>query len=427
MIKKLLIIFSFILLFTFSMSSMSFVEAGELVNSNANGEIFLENLPGLDIIDSNSFDSNSGEQLKFYINWIIRTSVILGSMLAVGFIIFGGITYMTTDSFSGKSEGKEHLTNAIGGLIFLIGGYLIFIQINPNILNIDFSTASGRVEIVAQQMSINLEDIGGDSRGYCEKQNMDKAVGPINDKGRCNDMRNSISLAGSNNMTQCIQDNGKWWSCREKDTPVDAVTKCQGLSSGSTPSAFFQDQEDCSHGQRVDDLQVSGCFHGQNFSQWHYCKRDETSNEVSVRLEEERLEQIRLNLRNNKYNKYSTVASLEDYTQLKNRLKNGFWVQYIQLDNGLEVWTKPKQINPNEWEDSANSQTQEQIRLEEERKQYLRRKSVLQSTGYGKRSTLPKTSFDNGNFNTLIENLQKSGYILEFLFKDNLVEIWGKK
>jgi len=87
-------------------------------------------------------------------------------MLAVGFIIFGGITYMTTDSFSGKSEGKEHLTNALGGLIFLIGGYLIFIQINPNILNIDFSTASGRVEIIAQQMEISLESL--DNADNCE-------------------------------------------------------------------------------------------------------------------------------------------------------------------------------------------------------------------------------------------------------------------
>jgi hypothetical protein len=75
-------------------------------------------------------------------------------ILAVGFIIFGGITYMTTDSFSGKQEGREHLTNAVGGLIFLIGGYLIFIQINPNILNVNFNTADGRVEAVAGQVDV---------------------------------------------------------------------------------------------------------------------------------------------------------------------------------------------------------------------------------------------------------------------------------
>jgi hypothetical protein len=93
-------------------------------------------------------------------------------MLAVGFIIFGGITYMTTDSFSGKTEGKEHLTNAIGGLIFLIGGYLIFLQINPNILNIDFSTASGMVDIEASDIGIfkyNDPDSGNDYSNIRDK------------------------------------------------------------------------------------------------------------------------------------------------------------------------------------------------------------------------------------------------------------------
>jgi hypothetical protein len=65
---------------------------------------------------------------------------------------------MTTDSFSGKSEGKEHLTNAVMGLIFLIGGYLIFLQINPNILNINFSSASGMVKVDASELDIFIKN-----------------------------------------------------------------------------------------------------------------------------------------------------------------------------------------------------------------------------------------------------------------------------
>ena len=59
-------------------------------------------------------------------------------------------------------EDLPNLTNAVGGLIFLIAGYLIFQEINPNILNIDFSTASGRVNISASEIDINLNVIKGD-------------------------------------------------------------------------------------------------------------------------------------------------------------------------------------------------------------------------------------------------------------------------
>ena len=54
------------------------------------------------------------------------------------------------------------------GLIFLIGGYIIFLEINPNILNIDFSTASGRVEIEARDGIVTLDIIenSGNSSGY---------------------------------------------------------------------------------------------------------------------------------------------------------------------------------------------------------------------------------------------------------------------
>jgi hypothetical protein len=97
-------------------------------------------------------------------------------MLAVGFIIYGGITYMTTDSFTGKSEGKSHLTNAVGGLIFLITGYLIFIQFNPNILNIDFSTA-GRVTLIADEGSNVLNVDYDDGNNYSSIRDKLKASG----------------------------------------------------------------------------------------------------------------------------------------------------------------------------------------------------------------------------------------------------------
>ncbi|EFK95221.1 hypothetical protein LDC_2780, partial [sediment metagenome] len=82
----------------------------------------------------------------------------MGSMLAVGYIIFGGVQYMTTDSFSGKSEGKKKLYNATGGLIFLIGGYVIFNQINPQILNLDFQNMTVKATAVEAEI-LDVDDV----------------------------------------------------------------------------------------------------------------------------------------------------------------------------------------------------------------------------------------------------------------------------
>ncbi len=140
-------------------------------------QIFLENLPGLESMTANkdNFTEKSGTLLKTYVNWAITTSVILGSMLAVGYIILGGITYMTTDSFTGKSQGKEHLTNAIMGLIFLIGGYIIFSQLNPNILNIDFSAAKAMVKVTVVQ--------GDVAEDWDDPDNYDDIVAKLKLKG----------------------------------------------------------------------------------------------------------------------------------------------------------------------------------------------------------------------------------------------------
>ena len=123
---------------------------------------------------------------------------------------------MTTDSFSGKSEGKEHLTNAIMGLIFLIGGYIIFLEINPNILNIDFSTASGKVDIEVKEVDINLDIIEGNyeevvddlaRKGYLRPPICSGDFWKEEDAIReCNKMRVKENKATS----QCFKSNVGW-------------------------------------------------------------------------------------------------------------------------------------------------------------------------------------------------------------------------
>ena len=156
MLKRIIII-SFLFVFTFLfVTKISFAESETT-------KVFLEKLPGMEKLSEASisaFKSDTGDfskPLKIYLNWIINTSVIFGSILAVGLIIFGGVTYMTTDSFSGKSEGKEYIKNAVMGLIFLIAGYLIFLEIDPNILNLHLTRT--QVDRNFKVSNISLPDI----------------------------------------------------------------------------------------------------------------------------------------------------------------------------------------------------------------------------------------------------------------------------
>lgn len=54
--------------------------------------------------------------------------------LAFIMITFGGILYATSDAVGTKNEGRGYITNAIIGLLFVIGAWVILNTINPEIL-----------------------------------------------------------------------------------------------------------------------------------------------------------------------------------------------------------------------------------------------------------------------------------------------------
>lgn len=72
-----------------------------------------------------------------YINGIFVLLIGIAGVLAVIMIIVGGIKYMSTDAFSGKSEAKDTIQNAILGLLLALSAWIILNTINPDILNID--------------------------------------------------------------------------------------------------------------------------------------------------------------------------------------------------------------------------------------------------------------------------------------------------
>src|SRR5437868_4541041 len=67
-----------------------------------------------------------------FISTAIKTMIAVAGALTVIFIMIGGIKYMTTDSFGGKSDAKATIQNAIFGFVLAIGSYVILYTINPS-------------------------------------------------------------------------------------------------------------------------------------------------------------------------------------------------------------------------------------------------------------------------------------------------------
>lgn len=65
--------------------------------------------------------------------------IMVVTLLAVVWIVLGGIQYMSTDAYSGKSAGKEKIKNALIGLLLAGASWIILYTINPQILNINFT------------------------------------------------------------------------------------------------------------------------------------------------------------------------------------------------------------------------------------------------------------------------------------------------
>lgn len=74
--------------------------------------------------------------LKQYIPYMFNLLIAGAAAVAVVMIIWGGFMYMTTDSWTGKSEGAERAKNAVFGLLMVLCTYLILKTVNPSLVAI---------------------------------------------------------------------------------------------------------------------------------------------------------------------------------------------------------------------------------------------------------------------------------------------------
>jgi len=89
---------------------------------------------------------NDTPEFKDYIIGIFNLSIGIGAVLAFVMITFGGIMYSTSDAISGRSAGREYVTNAIIGLFFVIGAWVILNTINPQILTFNLAIPTAPVK-----------------------------------------------------------------------------------------------------------------------------------------------------------------------------------------------------------------------------------------------------------------------------------------
>ncbi|MFM2414415.1 MAG: hypothetical protein RI911_108 [Candidatus Parcubacteria bacterium] len=77
------------------------------------------------------------ENLGEFINAVFRMTISIAAVVAVCQFVYGGIVYMMTESGAVQmGESKERMRNALLGLIMLLATYVVFNQINPELLNL---------------------------------------------------------------------------------------------------------------------------------------------------------------------------------------------------------------------------------------------------------------------------------------------------
>lgn len=82
--------------------------------------------------------SDSAFDFGDYVNGLLKFAIGIAGALAVVMIVIGGIQYMSTDNFGEKAAGKDQIKNAVGGVVLLLGAYMILNTINPNLVDFHF-------------------------------------------------------------------------------------------------------------------------------------------------------------------------------------------------------------------------------------------------------------------------------------------------
>ncbi len=144
-------------LFLLLFPAFGFVSA----QTGSNDYTLLAPLPGISTckdgstpepIVKNADGSTSGgcqTTLSKYLPNAFNLIIGLAAVLAFLVLTYGGVLYMTSDAITGKSQGKEYITNALWGLGLVLASWVILYTINPAILHFQLELKS---PVTAAQM-----------------------------------------------------------------------------------------------------------------------------------------------------------------------------------------------------------------------------------------------------------------------------------
>jgi hypothetical protein len=73
---------------------------------------------------------------KTYVQYTMNLLIALSAVVAVVMLVWGGIEYMFTSSFSSKKSGLERAQNALVGLLLVLTSYIILRTVDPRLVEI---------------------------------------------------------------------------------------------------------------------------------------------------------------------------------------------------------------------------------------------------------------------------------------------------
>ncbi|MBU1557629.1 pilin [Patescibacteria group bacterium] len=134
--------------------SLTFLYLFTFVNftEGATPYTLLEALPGIG--DGNGVVTDG---FGSYIAQMFILSLQLATVLAVFMISLGGFKYITSESFTGTSDAKKTITNAVIGLFILLTSWLLLYTLNPDLVQNKFvipsvNTIGGLESVIPNEM-----------------------------------------------------------------------------------------------------------------------------------------------------------------------------------------------------------------------------------------------------------------------------------
>ncbi len=121
--KKILNISKFIIVL-----SIILIPFSPTVHAQTGYTLLEPTIPGI-------YEKSGKVTLQSYLPGMFKLIIASAAVLAFIMLTFGGITYAVSDSLTGKQDGRKYVTNALTGLLLVIGAYAILYTINPKILN----------------------------------------------------------------------------------------------------------------------------------------------------------------------------------------------------------------------------------------------------------------------------------------------------